>query len=792
MDKGKLYQSLYMAYCSAYPYKTKKICQDEFNKKWTELKKDGSQLDAEHYLKELKSMESKRKASLHAFWGKQASVRSTRNDDVAENTPSGTQREEPSPSLDLNQQAAQPLPSTSKSIVSTKIPVAQLKLQSEIDVLNADLVGLHERKRRGMLTDIQEKELKDYTRKKNELEINLNKTKNSQIRSQKYRSEKKRILNEVLAENPELRKKIKIREVLGRPRIEDEQPQLLQAIINIAMHGSASHQRRRSEVYRSIKTLDELTKAMNNNGFHISRSGLYIRLQPKRSTSLEGQRHVNTVPVKLLRAHNDHHVRHVDGPFCTATIAHLEELASVFGPNEVCFISQDDKARVPIGLAAANKQTPLLMHLEYKVRLPDHDWVVAAQHKLIPSVYAGIKILPNGLGKREAVGYSGPTYIAIRSGKHSSSTAFSHALDFEKLFELKEFDEITKIGNSNIVKPILILSVDGGPDENPRYQKVVRTAVYHFSKYDFDAVFIATNAPGRSAFNRVERRMAPLSKTLSGLILPYDHCGNHLNEKGETINVDLEKKNFEFAGQTLAEIWSETIFDSYPTVAEYIQPENSQISEQQLILKNQKWYAEHVRTSQYLTQIIKCSDVTCCSKPRSSYFNLIAERFLPPPIPLLQTAQGLRAADPTTKEDECNQYPSLFVALSLNQKNILPQTTFEKIPYDFYCPSIKKIIKNRVCNTCKMYFASYTLLRMHSEIHKKTILLQSIRPIRIVARRQRELMAIIAHEENGESVEWIDEDDLDLSEVIIPDENIPNTPLPVFSIEEHLKSAWED
>jgi len=103
----------------------------------------------------------------------------------------------------------------------------------------------------------------------------------------------------------------------------------------------------------------------------------------------------------------------------------------MLGPDEVCFISQDDKCRVPIGLVAANKQSPLLMHVEYKVSLPDHDWVVAARHKLIPSVYAGIEIHRNGLGNRDAVGFSGPTFIAIRSGKHSASTALSHGFDLK-------------------------------------------------------------------------------------------------------------------------------------------------------------------------------------------------------------------------------------------------------------------------------------------------------------------------------------------------------------------------
>lgn len=183
--------------------------------------------------------------------------------------------------------------------------------------------------------------------------------------------------------------------------------------------------------------------------------------------------------------------------FCTATIHRLEELASLLGPSHVCFISQDDKARVPIGLTAANKQAPLLMHVEYKVSLPDHDWVVAARHKLIPSVYAGVTIQPDGMGRSEAVGYSGPTYVAIRSGKHSSSTAYAHALDFERLFELEEFQTIMKFGVEKAVKPVFIVTVDGGPDENPRYQKVIEVAVRHFLTYDLDAFFVATNGKNK-------------------------------------------------------------------------------------------------------------------------------------------------------------------------------------------------------------------------------------------------------------------------------------------------------
>jgi len=215
------------------------------------------------------------------------------------------------------------------------------------------------------------------------------------------------------------------------------------------------------------------------------------------------------------------------------------------------------------------------------------------------------------------------------------------------LLTLKEFEVITRSGIDRVVKPIFIFTVDGGPDENPRYQEVIRVAIHHFLRYDFDSLFIATNAPGRSAFNRAERKMAPLSKELTGLILPHDHYGSHLNESGITIDADLEKKNFKFAGVSLAEIWLQIIVDKFATVAEYIEPTESELMEENLLSMDQKWCDVHLQTSQYLTQIVKCIDNMCCLKQRSSYFSVVTGRFLPPPLPITQASVGLKIPERT-------------------------------------------------------------------------------------------------------------------------------------------------
>nr|XP_047146663.1 uncharacterized protein LOC124819251 [Hydra vulgaris] len=152
----------------------------------------------------------------------------------------------------------------------------------------------------------------------------------------------------------------------------------------------------------------------------------------------------------------------------------------------------------------------------------------------------------------------------------------------------------------------MIITVDSGPDENPRYEKKIHCAKTYFKEHDLDGMFVATNAPGRNAFNRVERRMAPLSHDLAGIILLFNHFGSHLNSREETTDKLMEKANFAKAGEVLAQIWSSTVIDGFETISEYKEPN----SENRVQLKQfrAEWDAKHVKESQYLLQIVKCND----------------------------------------------------------------------------------------------------------------------------------------------------------------------------------------
>lgn len=794
MDRQKLYNELYSLWIKAYPKVQKQKIQNECILFWNSVKEKDNFKDLySSKIADLKKVIGNQKSILTFFQqnssslGHQKASTSTAHQKASTST---AQQQHSALSDSLTQEKDQSVTSNSSSnfksvnlhnylqpavnIVTIRKAPRQEELGKELNVLNAELAGYSIRERADLMTDQQEKDMKAKKKRKLEIENELEKLKYGQQRQKKFREEKKIVLQQIAAENPDLKAKLKMKNRSGRPAITDEQPNILDAIVNIAMHGSAAHERRRMEILRSVRTLDELHQELENMGFKLSRSALYYHLQPANARTLDGKRHIKTAPVKLIRAQNSLHKDHKDAKFAAATISNLNELASFLGHDDVALISQDDKCRVPIGITAAKAQAPILMHMQYRVSLPDHDWIVGEKHKLIPSVYAGLVIRENGYGSKETVSYSGPTYISIRSGKHSSSTAKTHARDFSKLMEIDEFDTITKT-ESGEIKPIVIVLVDGGPDENPRYPKTIKSAIHHFKKYDLDGLFIATNAPGRSAFNPVERRMAPLSRQLSGVILPHEHFGTHLDSNGKTIDLELEKMNFEYAGEALAKIFSDTVIDGFPVITEFVKPEcDDEIFHDYHDFNDETWKMDHVRSSQYLLQVVKCSNQSCCPSPRSSFLDFFPNRFLPPPV-CLQYNPKIKLADP---KDTNSSFATLFQSISINGSSI--------IAYDKYCPSIADIIKERVCIDCDYYCASIEMLKNHrKKIHKRIVNTKK-KPRKIICKREKEVLVQLQ-----EDLDWIEAENLDIED---QHENSDNNAQyqNIFTFEEHFQPIWNN
>ncbi|CAG8663676.1 16074_t:CDS:1, partial [Acaulospora morrowiae] len=189
-------------------------------------------------------------------------------------------------------------------------------------------------------------------------------------------------------------------------------------------------------------------------------------------------------------------------------------MVSILGSQSVLVVSQDDKARIPLNLATANKQVPILIRLEYRMELLDYDWVVAEKHKLIPSVYAILNIENGKYKNAKTVTYSGSTFIRICSEKHDTSMAYSYGKDFDTLMIKKQLYNYTKTTDRQF-KPIIVLLTDDSPNKNLYDKKTIQVMIDHFIKYDFDTIITVYFTPHQSASNPVERRMAPLSHNLA-------------------------------------------------------------------------------------------------------------------------------------------------------------------------------------------------------------------------------------------------------------------------------------
>ena len=204
---------------------------------------------------------------------------------------------------------------------------------------------------------------------------------------------KARVVEELKKDHPDVAGKLSKLEMRagkpGRRPIGEEQPKLHTAILSIVTPGAGADERRRTEVFNAVRTLDELQSAFQERGFKLSRSATYYRLIPANVVHRDAKRHVYTVPVRLRKPQNDLRKSMLMAiSRWPPLIKQVDELASLFPASLVFYSSQDDKARVPLGLPISKKQTAILMHLEYKVSLPDHDFTVGECHKLIPSVYA--------------------------------------------------------------------------------------------------------------------------------------------------------------------------------------------------------------------------------------------------------------------------------------------------------------------------------------------------------------------------------------------------------------------
>ena len=184
---------------------------------------------------------------------------------------------------------------------------------------------------------------------------------------------------------------------------------------------SATGDWRRMECLRTVTNLDDLHLELKNLGFTLSRSAKYLWFLPRRGNTSKGYGHLQTVPIKLTRPEINLSKRNKDRMFAKSFMDDLINVCKFFGPQSVLLLLNGNKEKVPLGLATASLQAPILMHREYKVRLPVHNFVVGVRHTLIPSLL-----------------YSWNIFIRIHCSKHDSSSTYTHAYYSSQAIYLKD------------------------------------------------------------------------------------------------------------------------------------------------------------------------------------------------------------------------------------------------------------------------------------------------------------------------------------------------------------------
>ena len=278
---------------------------------------------------------------------------------------------------------------------------------------------------------------------------------------------------------------------------------------------------------------------------------------------------------------------------------------------------------------------------------------------------------------------------------------------------------------------------------------------------------------------------------------------------------------FALAGNALSEMLSDVVIDGNPVVAEFVD-QNEDVSEgdaNDLLIKDEVWRAKHIRESQYLLQIVKCDDRNCCSVKRSSLFRVIKDGFLPPPIPIKQTKNGLSFCEnplsiPSSTDNPTGctgKYISLFQNLSMGRA-MLPESALQRFlletPYDYSCPSMKTQLSSRFCHVCGRYFGSKSSFNLHShQLHNnsksshhneestdgRTISTHSelIIPEKLLVRRGDEYLCLVKSSVNTKEYYWHGNDEIDWSLITVDDvaESVVKSGIKVYS-EKERSSLW--
>lgn len=162
---------------------------------------------------------------------------------------------------------------------------------------------------------------------------------------------------------------------------------------------------------------------------------------------------------------------------------------------------------------------------------------------------------------------------------------------------------------------------------------------------------------------------------------------------------------------------------------------------------------------------------------------------MPPPYPIIHKNGELMVPD---FEKSKMELASLLNRLSIDIK---PRSVvFKKLPYDLYCPSLQKVLKDRVCTECCLYFASKKGVAAHEKaLHRKQRSVPKTKINKVVTKIKKEVLCVT--EQSPDQATWLDEDEISIEmfkELDTTNASHEQSIVLIENLEDWLVSPWTE
>ncbi len=141
-----------------------------------------------------------------------------------------------------------------------------------------------------------------------------------------------------------------------------------------------------------MRIIENLYKNLEENyNVYMVRITLKNYLLPHQSNSIAAKAHHHPTWVTVAGVSCTETRDHPNGHYCLTFVKCVRQFVTVFAENSV-IISQDDKAKIRLGVPAVGQTFRTLQLVYEPVNVADHDFPLGNGQKLIPSVYLMIKL----------------------------------------------------------------------------------------------------------------------------------------------------------------------------------------------------------------------------------------------------------------------------------------------------------------------------------------------------------------------------------------------------------------